>query len=171
MARLEERPVPLAADEARTLAALAEHALEPAGERLTLAARGGLRRRGDAAMVAARIRDAAAEADALARVFEAVERGVIDVADPVLRRWLAARRDALLSLLRDDRAALYDSLAACRAEAVAPKADPVTAQRWRLVDEDLEELALVARLLSEALDGGEDEPGGAGEVRVSRFVA
>ncbi|HWH93917.1 MAG TPA: hypothetical protein VNT03_08645 [Baekduia sp.] len=148
MARLHERSIALAADERQTLAALAEHALEPAGERLELAARGG----GGCAGTAARIRDVLGEAEALARLFEAAETGVIDVADPVLQAWMCRRRDALLALLRDDRAALYDSLAACRAEAVAPDRDPAIAQRWRLVDEDLEELGLIARLLSDALD-------------------
>jgi len=56
-----------------------------------------------------------------------------------------------LALLRDDRAALYDTLA-LRHTAAQPDLDPAIAQRWRLVDEDLEELALVARLLSDALD-------------------
>jgi hypothetical protein len=148
MPRLHERSIALAADERRTLAALAEHALEPAGERLALAARGG-----DGGRAAAgRIRDVMDEAEAVARVLEASERGVIDVADPVLRGWLRSRRDALLALLRDDRAALYDSLAMCRAADVAPDTEPAIAQRWRLVDEDLEELALIARLLSDALD-------------------
>jgi hypothetical protein len=144
MARLHERLIALAADERRTLAALAEHALEPAGEGLALAARDG--------MASVRIRDVIGEAEALARVFEAAESGVIDVADPVVRAWLGGRRDALLALLRDDRAALYDQLAAARASSIAPDSDPGIAARWRLVDEDLEELALIARLLSDALD-------------------
>lgn len=148
MQRLHERLIALAADERTTLAALAEHALEPAGERLVLAARGA----GGRAGAAARIRDVIGEAEALARVLEASMCGVIDVADPVVRAWLARRRDALLALLRDDRAALYDQLAIARASAIAPDEDPAIAQRWRLVDEDLEELALIARLLSEALD-------------------
>ena len=162
MPRLHERFIALAADERRTLAALAEHALEPAGERLVLAARGG--DGGEAA--ARRIRAVIEDAKALARVLEASQRGVIDVADPVVRRWLGGRRDALLALLRDDRAALYDSLALCRATAVAPDSDPAIAQRWRLVDEDLEELALIARLLSDALDGDAD----VAPVREQRFV-
>jgi hypothetical protein len=145
MARLHERLIALAADERRTLAALAEHALEPAGERLALAAR-------DDVAVAVRIRDVIGEAEALARAFEAAESGVIDVGDPVLRGWLGGRRDALLALLRDDRAALYDQLAVARASAIAPESDPGIATRWRLVDEDLEELSLIARLLSDALD-------------------
>jgi hypothetical protein len=148
MARLHERFIALAADERRTLAALAEHALEPVAERLQRAARDG--DGGDPAGV--RIRDVIGEAEALARVFEASESGVIDVADPVLRAWLGGRRDALLALLRDDRAALYDQLAVARAAHVAPDRDPGIAQRWRLVDEDLEELSLIARLLSDALD-------------------
>ena len=72
-------------------------------------------------------------------------------ADPLVRTWLGRRRDALLALLRDDRAALYDSLAV-RHTTAAADVEPAIAQRWRLVDEDLEELALVARLLSDALD-------------------
>jgi hypothetical protein len=147
MGRLQERLIALAGDERRTLAALAEHALEPAAERLQLAAHDG-----DGAAAGARIRDVIGEAEALARVFEAAESGVIDVADPVLRGWLGGRRDALLALLRDDRAALYDQLALARAASVAPDGHAGVAQRWRLVDEDLEELALIARLLSDALD-------------------
>lgn len=137
------QPIALAEDERRTLAALAAHALEPAGERLTLAARHGGSERGSAECV----RDVIGEAEVLARIFDAAHDGVIDVGDPAIRRWLGLRRDALLSLLRDDRAALYDSLATRHAAGE----DVAVAQRWRLVDEDLEELALVARLLSDAL--------------------
>src|SRR3954452_234481 len=151
MPRLHERPVALGVDERRTLATLAAHALEPAGERLALAARAG-----GGVIAAARVREVIGEAEALAPAFDAAETGVVDVGDPVVRRWLGARRDALLALLRDDRAALYDSLAMCRAAAVAPDSDPAIAQRWRLVDEDLEELALIARLLSDALDADGD---------------
>src|SRR3954451_24867927 len=116
MPRPHERLVALAADERRTLAALADHALEPVGDRLAGAARGG----GEAAATAARIRDVIGEAEALARVLEYSESGVIDVADPVVRTWLGRRRDGLLALLRDDRAALYDELARARAAAIAP---------------------------------------------------
>jgi hypothetical protein len=141
------QPIPLSVDERQTLSALAEHALEPAGERLVLAARHG----GSGSGVAECIRDVAEEAEALALIFESAQHGAIDVADPLLRTWLARRRDALLALLRDDRAALYDSLAV-RHTTASPDEEPAIAQRWRLVDEDLEELALVARLLSDALD-------------------
>jgi hypothetical protein len=51
------------------------------------------------------------------RLRRAAETGAVDVTDPILRRWLSSRRDALLS--GDDHA---------------------------------EELALIARLLSDALD-------------------
>jgi hypothetical protein len=147
MASVHAQSIPLAVDERQTLAALAEHALEPAGERLVLAARHGGCGRGAAKC----LRDVIGEAEALARIFEAAQDGTIDVADPVVRSWLARRRDALLALLRDDREALYESLAVRHASA-GPDADPAIAHRWRLVDEDLEELALVARLLSDALD-------------------
>jgi hypothetical protein len=143
MAGVYAQPIPLAEDERRTLASLAEHALEPAGERLALAARQG----GDAGEVAVMVRAAADEAYVLARIFAAAHDGVVDVGDPAITAWLARRRDALLALLRDDRAALYDSLATKHAAGE----DVAIAQRWRLVDEDLEELALVARLLSDAL--------------------
>lgn len=136
-------PIALAEDERRTLASLAAHALEPAGERLALAARHGGCEQGSAACV----REVIAEAEVLARIFDAAHDGVIDVGDQAIRRWLGVRRDTLLSLLRDDRAALYDSLATRHAAGE----DVAVAQRWRLVDEDLEELALVARLLSDAL--------------------
>ncbi|HEV7492910.1 hypothetical protein [Baekduia sp.] len=149
MAGVHAQPVPLAVDERQILASLAEHALEPAGERLVLAARHGGSGRGAADC----LRDVIEEAEALARIFEAAQDGSIDVADPLVRTWLGRRRDALLALLRDDRAALYDSLAARHATAEA-SVEPAIAQRWRLVDEDLEELALVARLLSDALDEG-----------------
>ena len=147
MAGVQTQPIPLSEEERQTLSALAEHALSPAGERLVLAARHGGSGRGTAEC----IRDVAEEAEALARIFEAAQRGAIDVADPLLRTWLGRRRDALLALLRDDRAALYDSLAV-RHRTSGSDAEPTIAQRWRLVDEDLEELALVARLLSDALD-------------------
>jgi hypothetical protein len=136
--------IPLAEDERRTLEALATHALEPAGEQLTLAARHG---GGCAASSAACVREVIAEATVVSRIFDAAHDGLIDVADPAIRTWLGARRDTLLALLRDDRAALYDSLATRHAAGE----DVAVAQRWRLVDEDLEELALVARLLSDAL--------------------
>jgi hypothetical protein len=147
MASVHAQSIPLAFDERQTLAALAEHALEPAGERLVLAARHGGCGRGAAEC----LRDVIGEAEALARIFEAAHDGTIDVADPLVRSWLGRRRDALLALLRDDRAALYDQLAARHATAGSHD-EPAIAQRWRLVDEDLEELALVARLLSDALD-------------------
>jgi hypothetical protein len=138
------QPIALAEDERRTLAALAAHALEPTGERLTLAARHG---GGSEAASAVCVREVIAEAEVIARVFEAAHDGVIDVGDPRIRAWLGLRRDSLLALLRDDRAALYDSLATRHTAGE----DVAVAQRWRLVDEDLEELALVARLLSDAL--------------------
>jgi hypothetical protein len=147
MAGVHAQPIPLSEDERHTLAALAEHALAPAGERLVLAARHG----GCGLGTAECLRDVIGEAEVLARIFEAAQVGAIDVADPLLRTWLGRRRDALLALLRDDRAALYDSLAVRHATAEAD-VEPAIAQRWRLVDEDLEELALVARLLSDALD-------------------
>jgi hypothetical protein len=146
MASVHAQSIPLAVDERQTLAALAEHALEPAGERLVLAARHGGCGRGAAKC----LRDVIGEAEALARIFEAAHDGTIDVADPLVRTWLGRRRDALLALLRDDREALYESLAV-RHASTGPDADPAIAHRWRLVDEDLEELALVARLLSDAL--------------------
>lgn len=149
MAGVHAQSIPLALDERLTLASLAEHALQPVGERLTLAARHG----GSGHGTAECLRDVIEEAEALARIFEASQDGTIDVADPLVRTWLGRRRDALLALLRDDRAALYDSLAVRHATPAADIA-PVIAQRWRLVDEDLEELALVARLLSDALDEG-----------------
>jgi hypothetical protein len=148
MARLIAHEIALAPDERRTLASLAEHRLEPAGERLTVLARTGA----SGAEPARRIRDAIGEVEVLARAFEAAEAGVIDVGDPLLRGWLGGQRDELLATLRDDRVHLYDTLAECRARAVAPDDDPDIAQCWRLVDEDLEALALVARLLSDALD-------------------
>jgi hypothetical protein len=149
MAGVFAQPIPLAEDERQTLAALAGHALEPVGERLTLA----VRHAGGSEAGAARcVRGVIAEAEVLARIFEAAHDGLIDVADPAIRGWLAVRRDALLALLREDRAALYDSLATKRRVMPhEPSSDPAIAQRWRLVDEDLEELALVARLLSDAL--------------------
>lgn len=146
MAGVHAQPIPLSEEERQTLAALAEHALQPAGERLVLAARHG----GSCHGTAECLRDVIGETEALARIFEAAQTGAIDVADPLLRTWLGRRRDALLALLRDDRAALYDSLAVRHATAT-PETEPAIAQRWRLVDEDLEELALVARLLSDAL--------------------
>jgi hypothetical protein len=147
MAGVHAQPIPLAVEERQTLSALAEHALAPVGEQLVLAARHGGSGRGTAEC----LRDAIDEAEALARIFEAAQDGSIDVADPLVRNWLGRRRDALLALLRDDRAALYDSLA-IRHTTAEPDIEPAIAQRWRLVDEDLEELALVARLLSDALD-------------------
>lgn len=131
------QPIALAEDERRTLASLAVHALEPAGERLMLAARRSESETGTAACV----REVVAEAQVIARIFEAAHDGVIDVGDPAIRRWLGGRRDALLSLLREDRAALR----------LVAGEDVATARRWQLVDADLEELALVARLLSDAL--------------------
>jgi hypothetical protein len=130
------QPIALAEDERRTLASLAVHALEPAGERLMLAARRGGSEEGTAACV----REVMAEAQVIALIFDAAHDGVIDVGDPVIRRWLAARRDILLSMLREDRAALHEKIA-----------DISVSERWRMVDEDLDELALVARLLSDAL--------------------
>jgi hypothetical protein len=62
---------------------------------------------------------AAARRRAPGSVLAATQSGVIDVADPAVRTWLGARRDALLARLRDD---------------------------------EVEELGLVARLLSDALD-------------------
>jgi hypothetical protein len=135
------QPIALAEDERRTLASLAVHALEPAGERLLLAARRG----GSEAGTAACVREVVAEAQVIARIFEAAHDGVIDVGDPVIRRWLGERRDVLLSLLREDRAALRRAVG--KGEDVA-----ITARRrWQVVDADLDELALVARLLSDAL--------------------
>jgi hypothetical protein len=148
MASVFAQPIPLAEDERLTLAGLAHHALEPAGERLTLALRHGGSEHGAATCV----REVIAEAEVLARIFDAAHDGLIDVADPAIRAWLAVRRDALLALLREDRAALYESLATQRRVMPhEPSPDLAIAQRWRLVDEDLEELALVARLLSDAL--------------------
>ncbi|MCW2985001.1 MAG: hypothetical protein JWR63_2571 [Conexibacter sp.] len=147
MARVLAQPIPLAEDERLTLASLAEHALEPASERLLLAARHG----GCGHGAADCLRGVMAETEALARLFDAAQTGVIDIGDPAVRTFLSRHRDTLLALLRDDRAALYDSLALRHATA-EPDAAPAIAQRWRLVDEDLEELALVARLLSDALD-------------------
>jgi hypothetical protein len=57
------------------------------------------------------------------RLRRAAERGAIDVTDPLVRRWLRARRDALLGVDAGD----------------------------------LEELALIARLLSDALDAAASE--------------
>lgn len=159
MASVHAQSIPLAVDERQTLASLAEHALQPTGEQLVLAARHGGSGRGAAEC----LRDVIDEAEALARIFEAAQAGAIDVADPLVRNWLGRRRDDLLALLRDDRAALYDSLAIHHAS-VEADAEPTIAQRWRLVDEDLEELALVARLLSDALD---ERP--ASEVRCPRI--
>jgi hypothetical protein len=131
------QPIALAEDERRTLATLAVHALEPAGERLMLAARLGVPEEYTATCV----REVVAETQVIARIFEAAHDGVIDVGDPAIRRWLGGRRDALLSLLREDRAALRRTVGQ----------EVATARRWELVDEDLDELALVARLLSDAL--------------------
>src|SRR5215470_17686065 len=85
MERLPVRWIVLDADEQDTLVALAEQARDTAAGRL----------RG--ARSAVRLREAVAAADAVARVFEAAEAGAVDVRDPVLRGWLAARRDALLA--------------------------------------------------------------------------
>src|ERR1700709_1507955 len=94
MGRLQERLIALAGDERRTLAA-AREAGPAAGARRPAA--GGARAAGQHA-----------------GVFGAAESAVLDGADPVLRGWLGGRRDALLALLRDDRAALYDQLALAR---------------------------------------------------------
>lgn len=70
----------------------------------------------DERLTLATLSDATLEPVAV-RLRRAAETGAVDVTDPILRRWMAARRDALLS-----------------------------------ADGDHGELALIARLLSDALD-------------------
>jgi hypothetical protein len=49
----------------------------------------------------AMLADAALEPVAV-RLRRAAETGVVDVTDPILRRWMASRRDALLTADTDD---------------------------------------------------------------------
>src|SRR4051794_11995983 len=107
MKRFPARLIALAPEERWTLSWLADESLAVAAA--------GLRD----TRCATRLRETAGTVEAVARIVEASESGMLDVGDPMVRTWLSARRDVLLA---------------------------------REAGDDHDSLALIARLLSDALD-------------------